>query len=369
VQPLASRDAGPPPAPRLPYSRTSLPHSVQISGPLSSQTCTLRRSRDPWTFKLPISNRRDSEGELCHPGGRSDPGHTVELTADSLLFVEADDDGADGTAQDFLAGGDEAVVKMTQDREPTNDELLMFRALLLLGSGLEQFPTNDWASTFPNDLAGSICLVRAYRQLRAAVQLTVTGYYSEVGVLLRAAYESAGAGRMLAKDPELSSRWLLKQEWFPEKQVRQWITGRIVDKEQARGFATHYRHLSASAHPTAKSCLGMLVPNDDGPRYRLMSEFDPQSLSMAVRMISGTAIFACFALRNGAAGEGALHPEWRRELQEVAEKVLAVALPHLDRDWSEEHNRYTRVVGQVRELSELDSELEHNPGSWRNLKE
>jgi hypothetical protein len=286
-----------------------------------------------------------------------------------LLSMEADQHGTDGTPKDFLVGGDEAVVKRTQDRDQTDDELLMFRALWLLGSGLDQLPTNNWASTFPNDLAGSVCLVRAYRQLRAAVQLTVTGYYSEVGVLLRASYESAGAGRMLAKDPEMSSRWLLKQEWFPEKQVRQWITGRIVDEDQAREFATHYRHLSASAHPTAKSCMGMLVPSDDGPRYRLMSEFDPQSLSMAVRMISGTAIFACFALRNGASGEAALHPEWRRELQEVAEKVLGVALPHLDRDWSEEHTRYARVVGRVRELSELNSELDQNPGSWRNLNE
>jgi hypothetical protein len=174
--------------------------------------------------------RRSPGGTVLLAPTKSIRQFTATATRDSLLSMEADQQGTDGAPKDFLAGGDEAVVKRTQDREQTDDELLMFRALWLLGSGLDQLPTNNWASTFPNDLAGSVCLVRAYRQLRAAVQLTVTGYYSEVGVLLRASYESPGAGRMLAKDPEMSSRWLLKQEWFPEKQVRQRITGRIVDE-------------------------------------------------------------------------------------------------------------------------------------------
>lgn len=71
-----------------------------------------------------------------------------------------------------------------------------------------------------------------------------------------------------------------------------------------------------------------------------MSELDLESLLESARMISATAIFACFALRNAAAGEGALPPSWRQDLKEVAEKVIGTSLPHLERDWYEEQKRY-----------------------------
>jgi hypothetical protein len=48
--------------------------------------------------------------------------------------------------------------------------------------------------------------------------------------------------------------------------------------------------------------------------------------------ISGPAIFACFALRNAAVDERAIHPRWRQDLYDLARETFESDMVHLERD-------------------------------------
>src|SRR5215467_11744278 len=98
----------------------------------------------------------------------------------------------------------------------------MCDAVNLFGDGLGLLPRCPWHDVFPNDLSATACFGRAYRQLRAAVTLLMSGYYTEARVILRSTYECAAAARMLAKDPQRAEKWLRKERWFPDREVRSW---------------------------------------------------------------------------------------------------------------------------------------------------
>ncbi len=92
-------------------------------------------------------------------------------------------------------------------------------AFRLLGWVTQMVP-QPWTATFSNDFAALACLARAVRQLDAALQLALFGYYSEVPTLVRGAYESAGLARIVAKDDEKGERWVRQGAWVPDREVR-----------------------------------------------------------------------------------------------------------------------------------------------------
>ena len=67
-----------------------------------------------------------------------------------------------------------------------------------------------------NSLASWLCFRRAVEQLRVAYMAAVMGHYSEIDLLVRAVYESAGLGRKLALEPRNGERWLREGAWHPD---------------------------------------------------------------------------------------------------------------------------------------------------------
>lgn len=100
----------------------------------------------------------------------------------------------------------------------------MTAAVNLLGEGLSLAPCCPWRDAFPNDISALACLGRSYRQLRAAVTLMMNGYCTEARVILRSVYGNAAVARMLARDPQKAEKWLRKQHWYPDREVRSWFS-------------------------------------------------------------------------------------------------------------------------------------------------
>lgn len=260
----------------------------------------------------------------------------------------------------------EAVCQSISSDDPYLRQLN--ESIRLLLSGIQAIPTLPWANLEANDLSARICFARALRQIRAASMLLMFGYYSEIGLVLRGAFESAGLGRMLAKEPEMAERWLKKGQWFPETDVRSWLRSGGAKDDTLKDYTEGYKRLSALAHPTALSCLGLLDPEPARPSLRLRSDFDEPSFRYWVREITATAVFSSFALRNAAVNEVVLNPVWRKDLYELAEEVYQTTLPHLHRDWEEERRRHEEYRERILPVAEIDQRLDASPHSWRNIR-
>lgn len=279
-----------------------------------------------------------------------------------------------GAAADFM---DDArhfqQVFETLDRDPEFKS--MNSAVSLLGDGLALVPRLQWDEVFPNDLSALACLVRSYRALRAASSLLLFGYYCEVRLILRSVYESAALSRMLAKEPQLAEKWLRKQQWFPDREVRAWMAGKRASSpteadELAEGYARVYRQMSGWAHPTALSCFPLIRPDDDDlgrPGLHLSTAFDPDTMTSCILEITFAAVFACFAFRNCLVDERALDPRWRRYLYELTQRVSGHDMPHLERDWEEQQRFYEDLMRKVQSADHLADHLRQNPSSWENL--
>jgi hypothetical protein len=269
--------------------------------------------------------------------------------------------------EDPLTGGDEAHFAATTTPEaPAKIRLIRMGVALL--SIVTEAP-RDWSETFDNDFSAAACFARCIRQLRAATLLTVFGYTSEVGTILRGAYESAALGRYLAHEPREAQRWLRSQTsmpgraaWIPDREVRDWFGA------ASRDYAEFYRQLSAEAHPTSSSCLPLLTPDENGYTVRIESVFDAEAVDASLQKILLMTLWACFALRNAAPREEALPPPWRRALAGYAREVSPEAdFSHIERDWNEEQARWEAMVEHVRSVDELATELETNPRSVQNV--
>ncbi|MGH3856178.1 MAG: hypothetical protein ACRDR6_22360 [Pseudonocardiaceae bacterium] len=264
---------------------------------------------------------------------------------------------------DDVAHLDQAIDLLRDDPEMAQ----VTCALNLLGRGLSLLPQLSWSDVFANDLSAAVCLGRAYRQLRAAVTVMMSGYYAETRALLRSVYESAGLARLLAKEPAMAEQWLRKGQWFPEKEVRRWLKNVRGDSdENVTHYRQHYVQMSAWPHPTFVSCFELIEPDDGHFMLRLNTRFDEQGLRSCMKEIALTAIFACFALRNAAVKEGVIPASWRTDLYELASKVLAHDPPHLDRNWEQEQDNYNIFQRRVQAASRLDERLDQHPASWRN---
>jgi hypothetical protein len=251
----------------------------------------------------------------------------------------------------------------------------MGHAVDLLGEGLAMVPRPDWEHSFPNEFSAVACLGRVYRQLRAATTLALWGYYAEVRLVLRAVYESAALSRMLAKEPLLAEKWLRKEHWFPDREVRKWMSGGenvLGDAEEiTREYASAYRAMSAWGHPTAISCAEVVRPDPNDPSrpgLHLTAQFDEVILRRCVTEITVTAIFACFAFRNAVVDERAIDSDWRRRLYEFAPEALDRDMTHLQRDWDEEQRHSEALRERVQSAKDIAERLHGDPLSWENLK-
>jgi hypothetical protein len=249
------------------------------------------------------------------------------------------------------------------------------KALSLFSAGLFMVPAIEWQAVYPNDFAALACLARAFRQLRAAHMLMVGGYLAEVRVLLRAVYESSGLARMLAHDETRAEKWLRQQHWFPDREVREWFatsvpnsTGSQPDEILDR-YKTGYRAMSDRSHPTAIACVSALRAEENGPVVQLETTFDEEEFRTCAAEIAATAMFACFALRNAAVDESVLPPQWRQDVYELAREIIGSDMPHLDRDWAEEQQKFDRLQNRIQSAKNLAENLRRDPRSWWNLRE
>lgn len=273
------------------------------------------------------------------------------------------------------AGDDQHLGAANRYNEPQARAMsVVASALSLLGSAcVDASPPLQYAEA--NVVSSVACFTRAYRQVRAALLLAHVGYYSEVGLLLRGAYESAGTGQRLAKEPDEADKWLRKNQWWPEKVVRARLRA-LVERDVADAdmdYAAFYRVVSADSHPTAVSTVGLLNVDAVGFRPRLSSQYDEAAFTEMLWRSAAVCVFACFALRNATPDERVLHPEWRRALHECM-RVLsqasgkgAEAVAHLDRDWGMERDHWKMIVDRTRRVAGLDDRLRADPLSWTNL--
>ena len=242
------------------------------------------------------------------------------------------------------------------------------RALGLLAWALGSSADAMQGHMFPNDLGALACFTQAFRALQGSVLLGMTGYYMQARALMRTCYESAGLGRLIAKDPQLAEKWLRKQQWVPDREVRAGIEAQTVPDGSSSPYAAHYRIASAAAHPTARATLGQVLTAGGGVRPVLSSVFVEDDLVMVLREAAALAVFACFALQRAAADERALPPAWRRDLAVLAREVTGEAMPHLDRDWDREQDEYVRLQALVLPAADLDGFLSAHPNSWVNTQ-
>jgi hypothetical protein len=229
----------------------------------------------------------------------------------------------------------------------------------------QEFP---YETTFPNDIASAACMAQAFEQLEAATVMLSYGFYGAVRNILRSAYESAGLGRTLAKDPAMADKWLRKNQWWPDGKVRQWLAdNRVVSDDKVQLYRNYYKEASAWTHPTATSCMGRFAPTETGLVLRRGIPFDAEKVREMTAAIATTAVFVCFAMRNSVVDEAAIDPQWRRDLYELAREQSGDAEPHLARDWAAEEEKYDAVMGRLQDVSTLDEVLNTHPRSWRNL--
>jgi hypothetical protein len=249
------------------------------------------------------------------------------------------------------------------------------KAIGLFAAGLAMVPQCEWRDVFPNDFAATACLSRAFRQLRAAYMLMIWGYCAEAHVILRAVYESSGLARMLAKDATSAEKWLRKQRWFPDREVRGWFAASGSNSaggepsEILASYSKAYREMSARSHPTAVACASALHVDERGPAPQLETIFIEEEFRTCAREIGATAIFACFTLRNAAVDERVLPPQWRQDVYELAREIIRADLPHLERDWAKEQAKYEQLQERVQSAANLTETLRRDPRSWTNLKD
>lgn len=236
------------------------------------------------------------------------------------------------------------------------------KALAMVGWVLENGPTR-WGHVGVNELAASACLTRAFDDIRAALRLAQGGHYAASRTVLRSSFESATTARMLAMEPELADRWFRKGEWFPDKEVRAWAD---YKDDEYRAF---YRSLSADAHPTAAANLRFLDVGGRTYAPLLSVRFDRRRFEDLMSEITASALLLAFATRNCMASPDALPPDWYRDLKKLAEEVAPdESFDHLERDWSDEQDRWERVQDQILGPEDLQKLLSEHPNSMTNIK-
>jgi hypothetical protein len=223
-----------------------------------------------------------------------------------------------------------------------------------------------------NELAAVACYTRAFRGLRAATILATEGLYLEAKVYVRDVYESAGLGRLVAREPKKADDWLQRERWVKDNEVRQYAENFTAPGEDPANspYREYYRIASELHHPTARGCIPLVLAGPDEPcQPRLASEYDEDELDDILREIAMEAVFVCFTMINAASDQAAVNPAWRRAVGDLAAELAADRdWSHLDRNWTADQQAFDELRANVIGAEGIDQELDRHPNSVRNLK-
>jgi hypothetical protein len=223
-----------------------------------------------------------------------------------------------------------------------------------------------------NTLSALSCYTRAFRGIRAATILATNGLYLESRVYGRDVYESSSLGRMLAKRPDKADQWLLADRWINDNEVRQYAQqftapGTPITESVYREY---YRIASDLHHPTAKSCVPLVLTDPSSPcAPRLASEYDEKTFVDVLHEIALECGFVCLTMINAAASPEVIPPDWKRAVTEfVTEIGEGVDWSHLERDWEDESRRFNDLAAHVVAADQLDEILDSHPNSLDNVR-
>lgn len=220
-----------------------------------------------------------------------------------------------------------------------------------------------------NTFAAMLCFRRAIEQCTAGLFLVGTGLLSEVPLVLRGAYESAGLGRKLVREPDAAERWLNDGTWHPDREVRAWLRESGGD-DFAETYRAHYRNMSDMAHTTLYSCRPFVDAGeeDDAPTITPMfvaaRQIDGEGYLTAV---AATGLFVFFCMRNAAVDERVIPEELRQEAQSLMEAITGEPADHLDRDWDAERKWLDRFISAMPPAESLDERLADHPTAFDKL--
>lgn len=215
-----------------------------------------------------------------------------------------------------------------------------------------------------NTLAAWLCFRRATEQLRVGFMAALLGHYSEIGLLVRAVYESAGLGRKLALEPEEAEHWLRDGSWHPDREVRKWIRERRGDEDAGKEY---YQHASDHAHTTFVSTLAYWPEIESRARPMADHIFDEADARSAMRGITMGGLFAVHCLRNACPEELVFPTDLRRAIVDLTSRAGGET-DHLEREWRDEETRRQRMLDRVQDVAGLDERLDRDPNSIRNLR-
>jgi len=240
----------------------------------------------------------------------------------------------------------------------------------LIEFGLNRASEADKQALFSNVVAGLSGLIRASQGLQAAAMLAVFGFYTEARATIRGVYESAGVARMLAHDPEVSEKWMRKNEWIPDRRSREFAAAMAGGDEDAKiPHQEYYKRASASAHPSALTTLPYMFDSNGNIRAMLYPEFNADLFISLSNEITVEALFVAYCFKNALADPDMMPPDWYRALAQHAREFSGLPLDHLEDDWEERERRFRSLHSQVRPAEEIDDFLRAHPNSAYNLKQ
>lgn len=248
------------------------------------------------------------------------------------------------------------------------EQALFSRAARLFHWALQNYMSVSSDALLPNDTAAAACFGRCFWQLRGALAMAEQGLNAEARNLLRSAYESAGLGRILARDAADAEDWRANPKRWPHRRVRRWIDeSEHIPDAAGQDYADFYRLASAWAHPTAESCMPVMI--DDGtsvsPSVRIT--FDEDASRQAVLEITLATVFTCFAIKNALIDETVVDPRWFEDLVGLARELTGEPLQHLNRDWEAERAKFDEFVRRIHSAGDAQVVLANHPQSFQNL--
>jgi len=214
-----------------------------------------------------------------------------------------------------------------------------------------------------NSLAGWLCLRRSLEQLRLAFYASIAGHHTEVPLLARAVYESAGLARMLAVEPEAADQWVHNPPWQKDKQVRDWIRDRGGD---ADAYAEYYSQASELAH-TKLASMRPLLPELDRGLPVGSNPFEVDIASASIRGVTSAGLFAIHCYRNAGISDDLLPIPLRKRIVDLHGAAGGVT-DHLDQDWEAIRRRTEELADRVNRAVGLDQRLAEDPLSYQNLR-
>ena len=292
-----------------------------------------------------------------------------EAEIDAAVRPWLDDFGVEGRDLATLEPAREAEPKVAIDHATLVHETLPEQvdlareAVAILGGLLDRARQETRLDEEVNSLAGWLCLRRSLEQLRLAFYAAIAGHHTEVPLLARAVYESAGLARMLAVEPDDADNWVHDPPWQKDKHVRDWIRARGGD---ADAYAEYYAQASELAHTKLISMRPLLPELEAGSSVGSIA-FDPDIAASSLGGVLSAGLFAIHCYRNAGISDDLIHPPlWRRivDLHEAAGGVT----DHLDQDWEAIERRRVELARRVNRAAGISQRLDEDPLSYRKLR-